>query len=83
MDYPRETYTGQYGPFDYLIVPKSEYSNDLVAKVHSLSFLLSEWSEFYRCRFKMVNEVEWAHEVNGDFIKLPIITEKECWELGL
>jgi hypothetical protein len=83
MNYIKETYTGQYGPFDYLIVPKAEYSSELVAKVHGLPFLLSEWSEFHRCRFKMVNGVNWAHEVKGDFIKLPIITEKECWELGL
>jgi hypothetical protein len=83
MNYIRETYTGQYGPFDYLLIPREEYSSELVAKVHNLPILLSEWSSFYRARFKMVNSVSWPHEVKGDFIKLPIITEKECWDLGL
>lgn len=83
MNYPRETYTGKFGPFDYLIVPKKEYSNELVAKVHNLPFLLSEWRGFYDSRFARVNNVSWPHEVKGDFVKLPIITEKECWEMGL
>jgi hypothetical protein len=83
MNYIRETYTGEYGPFDYLLILRNEYSNELVAKVHKLPFLLSEWSEFYRCRFKMVNGVNWPDEVKGEFVKLPIITNKECLELGL
>jgi len=76
-DYPSETYTGQFGPYDYLVVPTSEYNLELVAKVHELPFLLSEWSEFYRSRFARINKVK------GEFVNLPIITRKECWDMGL
>lgn len=76
--YEKVTYTGQYGPFDYLVIPKGEYNGDLVGKVHDMPMLLSEWWGFYRSRYAMVNKNEGA-----EFINLPIITRQECWDFGL
>ena len=85
-NYTKETYTGKYGPFDYYLVPKAEYNRKLVAKLHELPILLSEWSEFYGCRFAMVNEFK-EHEVGRifapEFVKVPIITWEECGRFGL
>ncbi len=86
MNYPRETYTGEYGPYDYLIIPKAEYNRKLVAEVHDLPLLFSEWSQFYSTRFNRINLVEeWNTNAKDapKFINLPIITEKECRDMGL
>lgn len=81
--FEKNTYTGKFGPFDYLVVPKLEYTNKLVADVHGLPFSLSEWRDFYRCRFKMVNGVGDPEDVPGNFVNLPVITAEECHKLGL
>lgn len=85
--YKKETYTGKFGPFDYLVVPWKEYNWELVEKVHDMPLLLSEWRQFYAVRFEMVNGFGdynlLHHRPIPDFINLPIITRQECWECGL
>lgn len=80
MNYEKKRYINGIKSFDYLVVPKSEYNYELICKVHNLPFLLSEWRSFYSDRFLMVNNIE---DRDNNFINLPIITEQECWNLGL
>ncbi len=86
MDYKRETFIGEpYGNFDYLLVPKSEYTYELVREVHNLPFLFSEWQSFYGVRFAAVNGFSRMELENREieFVKLPIITDEECFRFGL
>lgn len=85
MNFQRKTYNSGIKSFDYLIVPKSEYNYKLICEVHNLPFLLGEWQSFYSNRFYAVNgfskmDIE---NQNVEFIKLPIITERECLDFGL
>jgi hypothetical protein len=92
--YKKELYNDGKYSFEYYSVPRKEYSYQLICKLHNLPALFSEWRDFYRCRFEIANKyseylllgMEGTRDQRDkikDTVLVPIITERECFEMGL
>ena len=94
--YKKDLYNDGKYSFEYYAVPRKEYSYQLICKLHDLPALFSEWRDFYRCRFELLNKypenllfgigsegTQEQREKIKDTILVPIISEQECWDLGL
>lgn len=92
--FKKDLYNNGKISFEYYTVPIKEYSYQVICELHNLPALFSEWREFYRCRFEIINDypecllfgtggAREQREKIKDVVFVPIISDEECGRFGL